>query len=101
MELKFYLNKILKADNIENYTLETIHALMKTYDNFLEKSEGMDPDFPMINFGGEGGKGKKIVSGKNNIYNQQREGESIEETKQRLSTGLDNLESNGSLSLTK
>lgn len=100
MELKFYLNKIIKVDNIENYTLETIHQLVSVYDKFLEKSEGMDPDFPMVNFGGEA-KGQKIASGKNNIYNQQREGESIEDTRSRLSTGLENFETTGGLSLKK
>jgi hypothetical protein len=57
MSLKFYLNKFLKVDNIENYTLGTLQELRKTYDEFLEASEGTDPDFPMIDFGQ---KGKKI-----------------------------------------
>lgn len=58
MDLKFYLNKFLKVDNIENYTLKTLIQLRKCYEDFLEKSEGTDPDFPMIDFGGK--KGKKI-----------------------------------------
>lgn len=57
MELKFYLNKFLKVDNIEGYTLKTLEILRKTYENFLESSEGTDPDFPMVDFGS---KGKKV-----------------------------------------
>lgn len=57
MSLKFYLNKFLKVDNIENYTLKALGELKTLYDNFLEASEGTDPDFPMINFKD---KGKKI-----------------------------------------
>lgn len=57
MELKFYLNKFLKADNIEGYTLKSLGILRKTYESFLESSEGTDPDFPMVDFGS---KGKKV-----------------------------------------
>ena len=57
MELKFYLNKFLKVDNIEGYTLKTLDVLRKTYESFLESSEGTDPDFPMVDFGS---KGKKV-----------------------------------------
>ncbi len=57
MELKFYLNKFLKVDNIEGYTLKSIKELRKVYDKFLEASDGTDPDFPMVDFGG---KGKKV-----------------------------------------
>ena len=51
MDLKFYLNKFLKVDNIEQYTMKYLNQLKKCYDEFLEKSQGQDPDFPMINFG--------------------------------------------------
>lgn len=57
MELKFYLNKFLKVDNIEGYTLKSIKELRKVYDKFLEASDGTDPDFPMVDFGN---KGKKV-----------------------------------------
>lgn len=59
MELKFYLNKFLKVDNIEYYTLDTLIKLRKTYDVFLEGSEGIDPDFPGMSMGDQS-KGKKI-----------------------------------------
>lgn len=91
MELKFYLNKFLKVDNIEGYTLETLDELRKAYDRFIEKS-GFDPDFPMLALGSgvEGPGGEKVKLGKdNNIYNYQREGETIEETKSRISLGYD------------
>ncbi len=63
MDLKFYLNKFLKVDNIEQYTLKCILELQKRYDQFLERSEGTDPDFPLIDFG----KGGKKVKGVNKI----------------------------------
>lgn len=63
MQLKFYLNKFLKADGIENYTIGTLLELRKCYDDFLNKSEGNDPDFPMTNFGD---KGKEVYTSKNN-----------------------------------
>lgn len=56
MDLKFYLNKFLKCDNIENYTLEALGKLRAAYDTFLENSKGTDPDFPMIDFGNKGQK---------------------------------------------
>lgn len=59
MDLKFYLNKFLKVDNIENYTLNTLSKLREKYEKFLEKTEGLDPDFPNIDFSG-GKKGKKL-----------------------------------------
>ena len=90
MELKFYLNKFLKVDNIEGYTLATLDELRKAYDKFLDKS-GFDPDFPMLSLGNGGENGKKgetIKVGKNNnVYNLRKDGESIEETKSRLSLG--------------
>lgn len=57
MNLKFYLNKFLKVDNIEGYTLGVLNELKSAYDEFLEASEGSDPDFPMVDFGK---KGKKV-----------------------------------------
>ncbi len=93
MDLKFYLNKFLKVDNIEGYTIGTLEELRKSYDRFLEKS-GFDPDFPMLSLGS--GEDKKQSNGgcdrlkfeKNkNIYTHQREGESIEQTRSRLSLG--------------
>lgn len=53
MALKFYLNKYAKVDNIENYTLGTLKVLQGEYQKFLEQSDGVDPDFPMFNFGGK------------------------------------------------
>lgn len=61
MALKFYLNKFAKVDNIENYTLSTVKELQKEYSSFLENCDGVDPDFPMFDFGGKG----KKVNGKN------------------------------------
>ena len=69
MDLKFYLNKFLKVDNIEKYTLKTLFKLREVYDKFLESSKGVDPDFPMIDFGSKGttikGKNKVQVLGEN------------------------------------
>ena len=44
-------------DNIEGYSLGTVLALNKEYTNFLESTEGLDPDFPGMDFSG---KGKKV-----------------------------------------
>ena len=63
MSLKFYFNKLLKSDNIESYTLSSLKALKDSYDEFIESTEGHDPDFPMINFNT---KGQKIAG--TNIY---------------------------------
>lgn len=54
MDLKFYLNKFLKVDRIEDYTLKTLVKLREVYEDFLQRSEGLDPDFPMLNFGQKG-----------------------------------------------
>ena len=62
MQLKFYLNKFLKVDNIENYTLNSLHELEKIYEDFKDTTEGLDPDFPNINFNS---KGKKVTVGEN------------------------------------
>lgn len=59
MDLKFYLNKFLKADNIEHYTLDSLYKLKKVYDDFLDKSEGIDPDFPGMTLG-DHGNGERI-----------------------------------------
>lgn len=47
MSLKFYLNKILKCDNIESYSLKALEELKKSYDEFIKKT-GADPDFPNL-----------------------------------------------------
>ena len=56
MGLKFYLNKFLKVTGIESYTLPVLWSLKKVYTDFLEKTEGYDPDFPMSSFGDPGQK---------------------------------------------
>lgn len=56
MQLKFYLNKFLKVDNIEQYTLGALKELENTYEEFKEKTEGIDPDFPGITFKTKGTK---------------------------------------------
>lgn len=63
MDLKFYLNKFIKVDGIEHYTLRCLKELQKRYEDYLEKTEGSDPDFPMMTFGGS--KGSKKVKGRN------------------------------------
>ena len=62
MDLKFYLNKFLKVDNIEQYTLKELSELKKLYSDFIDKTEGLDPDFPGIKFDS---KGTKISIGTN------------------------------------
>ena len=59
MDLKFYLNKFAKIDRVEDYTLKALFEIKKTYESFLDKTEGHDPDFPETDFSG-GKKGKKI-----------------------------------------
>ena len=66
MDLKFYLNKFARIDNIENYTFKSVLALRKTYEDFLDSSEGKDPDFPLLDLSSKK-KGKTISKGKN-IY---------------------------------
>lgn len=85
MALKFYLNKFLKVDNVENYTLSQLITLKEAYNKFIEDSEGHDPDFPMSTFGD---KGKKIggtnihtVGNSGNIFQGQEE--SIEVGKEK------------------
>ena len=60
MDLKFYLNKFIKVDGIEGYTLKSLREIQKRYEEYLEKTEGSDPDFPMMTFGGKSGGGKKV-----------------------------------------
>lgn len=64
MDLKFYLNKFLKADNIEMYTMKSLITLRKRYEEFLDKSGGQDPDFPMNNFGDS----SNTLKAKNNVH---------------------------------
>lgn len=68
MDLKLYLNKFLKVDNIEQYTMKSILALKDSYDKFLTKSEGKDPDFPLMTFGDKADSGGGIYKGENNKY---------------------------------
>lgn len=65
MHLKLYLNKYLKVDNIELYSLSYLIDLRKEYENFLDLTGGYDPDFPNINIG-DRKEGQKI-KGKNKI----------------------------------
>ena len=87
MELKLYLNKFLKVDNIEKYTMTALDSLKKEYDKYIEKSDGKDPDFPELIFGEQG---TKINSGKN-IYELVPEGKTVEEFKRE--NNIDLLES--------
>lgn len=64
MNLKFYLNKFVKVQNVEDYTMKALFSLKDSYDKFLEETEGMDPDFPNLSMNGN--KGKKI--GGRNIH---------------------------------
>lgn len=63
MDLKFYLNKFLKVDNVEQYTLKTLGKLRECYESFLDTTEGVDPDFPLLNFSKNG----KKIKGRNAI----------------------------------
>ena len=73
MDLKFYLNKFLKVDNIERYTLKTLFKLREVYDKFLESSKGVDPDFPTIDFGGKGESVKGV--NKTKVLGEQGDGD--------------------------
>ena len=105
MELKFYLNKFLKVDNIENYTLSTLEELRKVYERFTDKTEGFDPDFPMMSVGGKEGKGQTIAKGQNNIYKiaeDMGEGDKdIEEFKTDLSLGYSEFDDADNFTLRK
>ena len=59
MDLKFYLNKIVKVDNVEGYTLKALLELKARYEKFIDKTSGFDPDFPTLDFG-MGTKGEKF-----------------------------------------
>lgn len=63
---------MLKADNIEYYTLDALIKLRKAYDEFLSNSDGVDPDFPLMKFGN----GEKKIAGVNKakieLENQER-----------------------------
>lgn len=59
MDLKFYLNKFVRLEGVENYTINTLMEAKKCYEKFIEKTNGFDPDFPETDFSG-GKKGKKI-----------------------------------------
>ena len=63
MDLIFYLNKLIKLGNIENYSFHSVVEMRKAYNRFLEDTEGSDPDFPMMNLLGSG----KRVKG-SNVY---------------------------------
>lgn len=67
MDLKFYLNKFLKIDNIEQYTLNSLTEIKKCYETLLEKTEGQDPDFPMHNFGNAKNSKGGIFKSSNNV----------------------------------
>lgn len=81
MDLKFYLNKFLKVDRIEDYTLKTLVKLREVYEDFLQRSEGVDPDFPMLNFGQKGMQKLKGIKPENFVdpsdsgYQEYKEGQ--------------------------
>ena len=74
MDLKLYLNKFAKLNNIENYTLNTVIQMKEVYSKFLEEGEGKDPDFPLITFDGK--KGKTISIGVNSYKTRHDDQES-------------------------
>ena len=51
MDLKLFLNKFAKVDNIECYTMSALKELQNSYDAILKNTKGIDPDFPGIDFG--------------------------------------------------
>lgn len=89
MELKFYLNKFLKVDNIEHYGLGALFKLRDTYDKFIETSKGTDPDFPLIDFGDKG----QTIQGVNKVQaeNKQGEDDGSGEGEQPMTTEILNL----------
>lgn len=82
MELKFYLNKFLKVDNIEHYGLGALFKLRDTYDKFIETSKGTDPDFPLIDFGDKG----QTIQGVNKVQAENKQGEDDEGESEQLGT---------------
>lgn len=88
MELKFYLNKFLKVDNIEHYGLCALFKLRDTYDKFIETSKGTDPDFPLIDFGDKG----QTIQGVNKVQAENKQGEDEDgEGEQPMTTEILNL----------
>ncbi len=75
MHLKLYLNKYLKADNIEQYTFKYLIALRKEYEHFLDLTGGYDPDFPNINIGDR--KNGQKIQGKNKIQLEKNSAEGV------------------------
>lgn len=82
MHLKLYLNKFLKVDNIEQYSMNCIFRLREEYDRYLDLSGGFDPDFPEVNIGGRD-KGQKI-KGTNKIQAEEREKLNLNRTEDDL-----------------
>lgn len=82
MELKFYLNKFLKVDNIEHYGLGALFKLRDTYDKFIETSKGTDPDFPLIDFGDKG----QTIQGVNKVQAENKQGEGDDSEGEQLGT---------------
>ena len=79
MDLKFYLNKIVKIDNIEHYSLSSLKQIKKLYDQFLETTGGFDPDYPMIDFSGGKGKSTQTMRAGNNKYQIEKNQDTPEE----------------------
>lgn len=50
MKLKLNLNKLCKLDNIEDYSMDTIHEMQKAYQDYLDESEGVDIEYPEFKF---------------------------------------------------
>lgn len=94
MALKFYLNKFLKVDNIEKYTLAQLFTLKDSYTEFIEESEGYDPDFPMTTFGE---KGKKI--GGTNIHTLEEGGNIFAGQKESSPDQIPNVKDTRNLSV--
>ena len=46
MEIKLSLNKLGRFDNIENYTLKSIYEMIKVYEEYIKKNDGVDISFP-------------------------------------------------------
>lgn len=46
VQMKFYLNKFVKADNIEDYSFDYCNKLYERYHEFLKDNNGVDPDYP-------------------------------------------------------
>lgn len=81
MDLKLYLNKFLKVDNIEQYSMKFLLALKESYDRFLEKGEGKDPDFPLMTFGDKANSSGGIFKADNNRYSVENSIGGVEDNK--------------------